>query len=89
MSMVKHDIFHKLVKGLASTLAVPLTHLYNAMLTSQVWPMKLKEEFVTPIPKKSVPDSLNDILNISCTALFSKVFESFVLDWITEQVGMR
>ena len=32
---------------------------------------------------------MNDLRNISCTALFSKVFESFVLSWLTKQVGMR
>ena len=44
---------------------------------------------MTPIPKKPVPESVNDLRNISCTALFSKVFESFVLDRLAEQVGMR
>ena len=40
-----------------------------------------------PNPEKAGP--VNDLRNISCTALFSKVFESFVLDRLTEQVGMR
>ena len=88
-SMVKHDIFPVLVNEAAPYLAGPLCHVYNTMISTSTWPMKWKEEFVTPIPKKSVPESLNDLRNISCTALFSKVFESFVLGWLTEQVGMR
>ena len=88
-STVKHDIFPNLVNDSAAALASPLAILYNNMISQQVWPLKWKEEFVTPIPKKPVPESLNDLRNISCTALFSKVFESFVLDWIIEQVGMR
>ena len=44
---------------------------------------------MTPIPKKTVPEGINNLKNISCTALFSKVFESFVLERLLEQVGMR
>ena len=88
-SMVKHDIFPCLVSGAAAAIAIPLTAIYNNMLATRTWPLRWKEEFVTPIPKKPVPANVNDLRNISCTALFSKVFESFVLDRLTEQVGMR
>ena len=88
-SMVKHDIFPALVNAAAPFLATPLCHIYNTMIAHETWPMKWKEEFVTPIPKKPVPEGINDLRNISCTAFFSKVFESFVLGWLTEQVGMR
>ena len=88
-SMVKHDIFPSLVSDAAPYLAVPLTHIYNSITSTSNWPLRWKEEFVTPIPKTSVPQSLNDLRNISCTALFSKVYESFVLGWLSEQVGMR
>ena len=87
-SMVRHDIFPALVGPGATQLAGPLTHIYNTMIATSTWPIKWKE-FVTPIPKKSVPASVDDLRNISCTALFSKVFESFVLGWLIEQVGMR
>ena len=88
-SMVKHDIFPSLVGPAANYLAVPLTDIYNTITASGTWPLRWKEEFVTPIPKKSLPSGLNDLRNISCTALFSKVYESFVLSWLGEQVGMR
>ena len=88
-SMIKHDIFPALVKDSAFHLAGPLTHIFNTISFSGTWPLKWKEEFVTPIPKKSVPESMNDLRNISCTALFSKVYETFVLSWLSEQVGMR
>ena len=88
-SMVKHDIFPALVTPAAPFLSGPLTHIYNTMFATQTWPTRWKEEFVTPIPKKSVPENMNDLRNISCTALFSKVFESFVLELLTEQIGMR
>ena len=88
-SMVKHDIFPSLINAAAPYLAGPLTHIYNTISTHKTWPMIWKQEFVTPIPKKTLPTSLNDLRNISCTALFSKVYESFVLGWLGEQVGMR
>ena len=87
--MIKYDIFSALVKDTAYHLAGPLTHIYNTITRTAIWPMKWKEEFVTPIPKKAVPEGLNDLRNISCTALFSKVYDSFVLGWLGEQVGMR
>ena len=88
-SMVKHNIFPALVNDAAVFLAAPLTHNYNSISISKTWPLIWKQEFVTPIPKKSLPTSLNDLRNISCTALFSKVYESFVLGWLGEQIGMR
>ena len=88
-SMVPHDIFPSLVAPAADYLARPLAHIYNTISRTATWPLLWKQEFVTPIPKKSLPADLNDLRNISCTALFSKVYESFVLGWLGDQVGMR
>ena len=88
-SMVVHDIFPSLVAPAAGFLAVPLCHIYNTITATSTWPLVWKQEFVTPIPKKPLPADVNDLRNISCTALFSKVYESFVLGWLTQQVGMR
>lgn len=88
-SMVRHNIFPALINEAAPFLAGPLCHIYNSMILTPTWPMKRKEEFVTPMLKKSVPESLNDLRNILCTAMFSKVFESFVLGWLVELVSMH
>ena len=88
-SMVAHDIFPSLVSPAAAALSRPLTHIFNTISRTSTWPLLWKQEFVTPIPKKPVPSGINDLRNISCTALFSKVYESFVLGWLSEQVGMR
>ena len=87
-SMVRHDIFPSPVGPAADSLAAPLSDIYNTISATDTWPLLWKQEFVTPIPKKLLPASVNDLQNISCTALFSKVHESFVLGWLTEQVGM-
>lgn len=39
--------------------------------------------------KKSNPESLGDLRNISCTMLASKMYESYVLDWMKEEVQLR
>ena len=41
------------------------------------------------IPKKNNPESLSDLRNISCTMLVSKMYESFVLDWLKAEVNLR
>ena len=86
---VRGDIFPSLVSRSADVLAVPLTNIYNTISTTATWPQLWKTEFVTPIPKTSLPQSANDLRNISCTMLFSKVYESFVLSWLTAQIGLR
>ena len=88
-SIVKYNIFPSLVTAAALYLAAPLCNIYNTMTTTGQWPSKRKEEFVTSIPEKAVPEGLDDLCNISCTALFSKVYESFVLEWMCGQIGMR
>ena len=47
------------------------------------------QKVATPIPKKNLPADLNNLRNISCTALFSNVYKSFVLGWLGDKVGMR
>ena len=88
-SMVEGDIFPATVGDAAPTLAVLLTDIYNCISSSGYWPEQWKTEYVTTIPKTPHPQSLNDVRNISCTRLFSKVYESFLLSWITDQVGIR
>ena len=88
-SMVSGDIFPVLVNRAAIDLAMPLTHIYNCITLSQEWPTDWKTEFVTPIPKGSLPQTPGDLRNISCTKLFSKIYESFVLKWLGDQVKLR
>ena len=88
-SMVKGDIFPALVNRAAPDLALPLLHIYNTITLTQQWPDLWKIEYVTPIPKKTMPRTPGDLRNISCTQLFSKVYESFVLEWLGQQVKLR
>ena len=88
-SMVRGDIFPALVNRAAADLSLPLLHIYNTISLTQLWPDLWKIEYVTPIPKKTLPKSPSDLRNISCTQLFSKVYESFILEWLGQQVKLR
>ena len=88
-SMVRGDIFPSLINDCAEHLALPLTSIYNSILNTFVWPRDWKREFVTVIPKKGIPESFSDLRNISCTQLFSKVFEGVVLARLQEEVALK
>ena len=54
-----------------------------------MWPWIWKQEFVTSIPKTSVPQGLNDLRNISYTMLPSKIHESYILNWVQDEVKVK
>ena len=88
-SMVPGDIYPQLVTDFSDFFAIPLTSVYNEILSTYVWTVCWKKEFVRVIPKKPTPEGLGDLRNISCTFLASKVFESFVLDGLKSKVKLR
>ena len=88
-SMVRGDIFPSLVAAFGDLLAGPLSSIYNAITVTRIWPRLWKQEFVTTIPKATVPEGINDLRNISCTMLPSKIYESYVLNWVQDKVKLR
>ena len=67
----------------ASTLAAPLTALFNTSLRDGVIPALWKTAHVIPLPKKQPPRSTEkDIRPISLTPIVSKIFESIVMKWV-------
>ena len=87
--MVPGDIYPKLMTTFSDFFAIPLTSIYNEITTTKIWPLCWKREYVTVIPKKKTPESLGDLRNISCTLLASKIYETYVLDWLKLQVWLR
>ena len=79
-SMVKGDVDGRLVTRFPELFAVPLFCIYNKIISDCVWPDLWKQETVKIIPKIGIPESLKDVRNISCTPLFSKVMEHFLLE---------
>lgn len=88
-SMVEGDIFPKLVTTCSDSLAIPLSDIYNTITATNVWPIAWKKEIVTIIPKKSIPTSYADLRNISCTKLFSKIYEGYLLTWAMEEITLK
>ena len=87
--MVRGDIFPSLFHRYATLLAIPLSLIYNEITTIMIWPRVWKQEYVTVIPKCRSPESMGDLRNISCTMLPSKVYESFVLNWLGTEVSCK
>ena len=86
-SMVLGDIFPQLVNNYADFLSVPLESIYNAVTLEYHWPLVWRKEYVTIIPKGDDPKDLGGCRSISCTNLFSKILESFLLSWSWEMIG--
>ena len=63
--------------------------MYNEITVTYVWPAIWKLESVTVIPKVGHPSAFTDLRNISCTMLASKVYESYVLGWASEEVSLK
>ena len=87
-SIVEGDLPPKLVTMFADILAVPLLCIYNKVLSTKQWPRLWKQETVKIIPKKKIPESISDLRNISCTPLFSKVLEQFVLTKLRQEISL-
>ena len=88
-SMVEGDIFPSLVGSCSEQLSAPLADIFNTVTASSVWPIAWKKETVTVIPKKKIPQLFADLRNISCTPLFSKLYEGYVLTWALEEITLK
>ena len=83
------DLPNKLRKEFAVELAEPLTNIINESLIQQKYPTLWKFEWVTPVPKITHPKIIKDLRKISSTSDFSKVYESFLKDWIMEDISQK
>ena len=88
-SMVRGDVFPKLLVPCSAALSIPLTDIYNCMLNTYEWPDMWKREYVTTIPKKKLPSDFSDLRNISCTLMVSKLFEAYVLSVAMEEITLK
>ena len=87
-SMVRGDLAPQLVTRFHDLIAIPLHCIYNKIISTNSWPDLWKHETVKVIPKKTIPESIKDLRNISCTPLFSKVMEYFLLKKLGEKMSL-
>ena len=85
-SQVPGDLPPKIVKKYPELLANPATMIFNKITKSASYPSCWKTEFQVPIPKIEAPESVEDIRNIAKTSFLSKVYESFIGEWLLKFV---
>ena len=83
--LLSGDLYPKLLMDYAKILAKPLTDVLNEAFLNEVWPKVWREETVTIIPKCQDPEDLGSTRNISCTPVFSKIMEFFLLERLKEE----
>ena len=81
-SSVPGDLPKKLVQQCAGPLAVPVKNIFNKMTVLAEFPPQWKIEHQLAIPKSYPPENEDDLRNIAKTPFLSKVYESFVAEWL-------
>ena len=87
-STVPGDLPPILYKHYANLIAGPVVSIFNSAIRHAEWPALWSVEYVSVIPRVTSPESVDQCRNIACTNFLSKVLESFVLDWIREEVKL-
>ena len=88
-SRVGGDLFPSWINKCSQLLSTPLADIYNSIIQNYVWPIAWTREYVTTIPKKTLPEGLSDLRNISSTLFFSEVFEGYVLKLLKEEITLK
>ena len=87
-SYVTYDPPPSLLRPCADTFAELLMPVLNRIGEEFWWPSKWKSEEVTVIPKKPQPESFDECRNISCTSIFSKLAESYMIQEIRSETEL-
>ena len=72
----------------SSEIALPVTVLFNAVLSSSRSPIQWRTQRVTPVPKISNPSALKDFRPIAISSSFGKILERFVRDRLALELGI-
>ena len=79
---MRGDVPQKIMKKFDLEFTVPATKIFNAITEQKIYPKQWKVEYGVPIPKTPFPESEDQIRVLSKTAFLSKIYESFVVDWL-------
>ena len=83
---VSSDPLPKTITEHAHIYAPILTRIFNWLRRGQRWPTIWRREEVGVIPKGKSPEDFDSRRNISCTLVFSKLLETYMLDWINQEI---
>ena len=81
-SVIKGDVPKRILKLFSPELASPIATIFNKISSSFEYPRQWVRESQIPIPKVFPPTSEDDLRPISRTFFFSKVYESFIGEWL-------
>ena len=74
----------KIVKYFAEQLSVPLTDIINSSFQDKCFGDIWKAYYICPITKTNPCTTVENIMPNALTSVFSKIQESFALDWMLE-----
>ena len=89
ITSVPGDMPSKIKKEFGPELASPVADIYTAINKTGEYPRQWKKEYVTPIPKTSPPDTLDDLRNISLTPDLSRDYDQFLVEWLLPFIKPR
>ena len=71
-----------MVQNCSDLIAIPAAKIFNAITCTSIYPTEWKKEYQLAIPKSYPPETEDDLRNIAKTPFLSKVFESFLAQWL-------
>ena len=86
MGTVPGDLPRKLVQKCSDLIAFPASKIFNAISKAAIYPTAWKTEHQVAIPKSHPPENEDDLWNIAKTPFLSKVYESFIADWLISYI---
>ena len=87
-SYITIDMPAKVVNKTAAAVGPLLTYIINGIIGGQTWPRIWTKEEITVIPKTKDPESFDQLRGISCTSVYSKLAETYMLDVLKDEVGV-
>ena len=83
-SGVPNDLPRQITQEFAPELATPVGQIITNIVKTGEWPRQWKLKHIVPIGKIPMPETEDDLRQISLTSFFSKVTEHFVIAWLME-----
>ena len=78
----------KIIKEFAYEFSTPICDILNSSYAEGVVPTQWKKAIVVPIPKTNLP-KCDKLRPVSLSDCFAKVAETFITDWILEDISDR
>ena len=82
LGIVPGDLPKKVVNKCIPQIATPAKIIFNKITQNAIYPTAWKVEHQIAIPKVHPPRSEDDLRNIAKTPFLSKVYESFLAEWL-------